>query len=40
MIMRRAAMSKRKPYDVKFRFKVIECVEKTTKEVANKSSSI
>ena len=28
-------MSKRKPHDVKFKFKAIECMKKTTKEAAN-----
>ena len=28
-------MSKRKPHDIKFKFKAIECVKKTTKEAAN-----
>ena len=28
MIKRRSAMSKRKPHDIKFKFKAIECAEK------------
>ena len=34
-IKRRSAMSKRKPHDIKFKFKVIKCAKKTTKEAAN-----
>ena len=34
-IKRRSAMSKRRPHDVKFKFKTIECARKTTKEVAS-----
>ena len=36
-IKRRSAMSKRKPHDIKFKFKVIECAKRTTKEAANKT---
>jgi hypothetical protein len=28
-------MSKRKPHDIKFKFKAIECAKKTPKEAAN-----
>ena len=28
-------MSKRKPHDIKFKFKTIECAKKTTKEAVN-----
>ena len=36
MTKRRSAMSKRMPYDVKFKLKVTKCAKKTFKQSANK----